>query len=210
MIPEWLQLEGEPDGVDWEIIARYAAQKSRMVPALAKTLRLRFEDRTGRPAAVAAAKNTQAARDIENAWKWIDRNWRDRMAPLFQLQKPPSKTPKPSARPNRGGGFIPPAEALSRAIRGPRPGHALTHIGPSIQNHDRLRHALEEIGLPPDVRVGWNNCQLFVTRGWSGFGIQIDADTLEEALEILRELVTTGEIDVRKADFLPDQSMQNE
>ena len=58
-----------------------------MVPVLAKTLRLRLNDRMGRPAAVAAAKNEKEAREIENIWKWIDRNWEGRIAPLFQLEK---------------------------------------------------------------------------------------------------------------------------
>jgi hypothetical protein len=199
-IPMWLQCEDDPETVNWDIVARYAVQKRRMVPSLAKTLRLRFDDRMGRPAAMAAAKNAKAAREIENCWKWIDRNWRSRIAPLFQLQAPPVEAQKISPRPHSAGRFIPPGEALTRAIRRPQAqaAHEVMKIGPSLQNHDRLGTALQKIGVPQDVHVGWNNGQLMVGR-WNEYGISINGDTLTEALEILEDLVTTGTIDMRKA-----------
>ena len=89
-IPVWLRRVGESDAIDWQTVERYATQMKRRVPALAKTLSLRLDDRTGRPAAMAAARSEREAHEIENAWKWIDRNWRERIAPLFQLEKPPS------------------------------------------------------------------------------------------------------------------------
>jgi hypothetical protein len=87
-IPEWLQRGEEYDAVDWETVAAYAAQKPRMAPDLARTLILRFERHIGRPEAVARAWSEREGRAIAAAWKWIDRNWKDRIAPLFQAEKP--------------------------------------------------------------------------------------------------------------------------
>lgn len=198
----WLQCEDDPEAVDWDTVARYAVQKGRMAPALAKTLRLRFDDRIGRPAAMATAKNAKAAREIENCWKWIDRNWRSRIAPLFQLQAPPAEVPEAVARPRSASRFIPPGEALTRAIRRPQAqaAHEVMKTGPSLQNHDRLGNALQKIGVPQDIHVGWSNGLLLVGR-WNEYGISIDADTLAEALEILQDFVTTGAIDMRKTNL---------
>jgi hypothetical protein len=87
--PEWLRRGDENDCVDWETVAVYAAQKPRMAPALAEALILRFEDRIGRPAAIAAAHSAEKVHEIEAAWKWIDRNSESRLAPICRMAKAP-------------------------------------------------------------------------------------------------------------------------
>ena len=85
-------------------------------------------------------------------------------------------------------------------MRGANPVQTLIHAGPSIQNQDRLRQALEEIGLPSDVSVDWNPAgQLTVSR--HGAKYRIEADTFEEAFELLGELVVTCEIDLGQRRF---------
>jgi hypothetical protein len=88
-VPRWLQREGEPDTLDWETVAAYAVLKPRMACDLARTLIARLELRLGRPEAMARATNADEAAAIEAAWKWIDRNANDRIAPLFTVSAPP-------------------------------------------------------------------------------------------------------------------------
>jgi hypothetical protein len=88
-IPEWLQRGEEYDAVDWETVAVHAAQKPRMAPVLAATLISRCAVGIGRPKAVATALDPGRAREIEAAWKWIDRNWASKIAPLFQKADAP-------------------------------------------------------------------------------------------------------------------------
>jgi hypothetical protein len=115
-IPEWLQRAGEPDVVDWNTVAKYAAVKASLAPSLAKTLRLRLVKRIGRPAAMRAASSPREAREIEAAWKWIDRNTETRIAPLFRLSDPPA----PGGRAKVGDGFISPARALRSVLEADR------------------------------------------------------------------------------------------
>ena len=89
-VPDWLLCDGEIGVVDWERVAKYAALKPHLAAPLAKTLRLRFEKRTGRLAAMRAASSPREACEIEAAWKWIDRNAATRIAPLFRLSAPPT------------------------------------------------------------------------------------------------------------------------
>jgi hypothetical protein len=88
-IPGWLQRGEEPDAVDWETVAAYAVLKPRMACQLARALINRFELRIGRPETMARAANDDEAAAIEAAWKWIDRNAQDRIAPLFKMVGPP-------------------------------------------------------------------------------------------------------------------------
>src|SRR5579872_1851017 len=88
-IPGWLQRENESDAVDWETVAAYAVLKPRMACELARVLIMRLELRVGRPEAISSAANPQEAGQIEAAWKWIDRNNQERIAPLFKLAAPP-------------------------------------------------------------------------------------------------------------------------
>jgi hypothetical protein len=113
-VPDWLQRDGQCDAVDWETVAKYAALKAHLVPSLAKTLRLRLEQRVGRPAAMRAASSPTEAREIEAAWKWIDRYTVTRIAPLFRLPEPPAALGKGKAK--VGGRFIPPAQALRSVL----------------------------------------------------------------------------------------------
>ena len=116
-IPDWLQRDGEPDDVDWETVAKYAALKARLVPSLAKVLRLRLDQRIGRPAAMRAASSPREAREIEAAWKWIDRYAATRIAPLFRLSGPPVLRGDAKVRDGtQKDGFIPAAQAL-RSVR---------------------------------------------------------------------------------------------
>ena len=118
-IPIWLQRDDEYDAVNWETVAKYAALKPRLVPSLAKALRLRLEEKIGRPAAMRAASSPKEAREIGAAWKWIDRYTETRIAPLFQLSAPPPPRGKAAVR----GGFIPPAQVLRSVLNAhlPRP-----------------------------------------------------------------------------------------
>jgi hypothetical protein len=88
-IPEWLKRPHEHDAVDWETVAVYAALKPRMASLLAQVLMMRLEFRTGRPAAIASGQDHDQAAAIEAAWKWIDRNFKDRISPLFRTDEPP-------------------------------------------------------------------------------------------------------------------------
>jgi hypothetical protein len=87
-IQRWLQRGEEYDSVDWETVAAYAVQKPRMACSLARALIQRFEFQTGRPEAAARAESKQEASELEAAWKWIDRNWAERIAPLFRMETP--------------------------------------------------------------------------------------------------------------------------
>jgi hypothetical protein len=127
-IPQWLQKRGEHDAVNWEIVAQYVALKPRMVRALARALRLRFEDRITKRAALEQTANLKEAREIENAWKWIDRCWKTRIAPLFQMEQPP--TASAAGAPRRV--FTSPSEVLRKK------GALVPEIiwcGPSLDNY---------------------------------------------------------------------------
>jgi hypothetical protein len=87
-IPGWLQRGEEADAVDWETVAAYAALKPRMACRLARVLVMR-QLGIGRPEAVSRAKTDQEASAIEAAWKWLDRNFDDRIVPLFKMVDPP-------------------------------------------------------------------------------------------------------------------------
>jgi hypothetical protein len=116
-IPDWLQRDGESDAVDWETVAKYAAQKVYMVPSLAKVLRLRLQQRIGRPAAMRAASSPREAREIEAAWKWIDRYACTRIAPLFRLSEPPVLRGDAKVRDGlQKDGFIRAAQALRSVL----------------------------------------------------------------------------------------------
>lgn len=88
-IPVWLQRGNEYDAIDWETVAAYAALKPRMACQLARVLIMR-QLGIGRPEAVSRAESAKEdAKAIEAAWKWIDRNFDERIAPLFKMADPP-------------------------------------------------------------------------------------------------------------------------
>jgi len=195
-IPVWLRRDGESDAVDWETVAEYAALKPHLAPSLAKTLRLRLDERVGRPAAMRAASSPREAHEIEAAWKWIDRYTETRIAPLFKLSAPPVPRGRAKVRggyipPAQRGGFIPPAQAL-RSVLGahlPWPDVRMASCGPHLQEQYSLSMALDEIcllgGLRRDsVGIKWNGCRLSVLWGEKVFEIKTDA--INEGLEVFR------------------------
>jgi len=212
-VPDWLQRRDDPDAVDWETVARYAARKPRMVPALARALKLRFDDRIGRPQAVARMASAQQGLEIEAAWKWIDRYWRERIAPLFQLEKPPATKAAGDCTPRKGYGsqrsFVPPSQVLRDAVARRRPSinFEVLSSGPSLQvppiNGQReagrcpsYRYRFEDgIGLQGvrgDVLSVWDGSRLALLRcidspPESLSAILIPGGTLEQAIEALRE-----------------------
>jgi hypothetical protein len=111
-----------------------------MVPVLARALELRFEKKMSRDAAVQAAQMINARGEIEAAWKWIDRNWRDRIAPLFQLEYPPSTAKPAKALKNKSAArFTPPWEAIRDAAARGRQGQDWITAPSIIQERNDLR-----------------------------------------------------------------------
>jgi hypothetical protein len=111
-IPKWLQLDHEYDAFDWETVARHAALKPAMVRALALTLKLRYEDNLTREQAVSLSGTSGLK--IEAAWKWIDRNAKDRIAPLLRMEEAP-KADSGTTRDERPvPRFIPPGKAIKK------------------------------------------------------------------------------------------------
>jgi hypothetical protein len=88
-ISGWLRRGEEHDSIDWETVAAYAVLKPRTACHLARVLITRFDRRLGRPEAMARAASAEDGSAIEAAWKWIDRNADDRIAPLFKMISPP-------------------------------------------------------------------------------------------------------------------------
>ena len=190
-IPGWLQRDGESDAVNWETVAQYAAGKARLVPSLAKTLRLRFEERLGRPGAMRVALSSEEAHEIEAAWKWIDRYWTTGIAPLFQLSAPPAPVGKTVARPKVRCEFIPAARTL-RSVLGahlPPPAVPEACYGRQLQTQDAMSTELDEICLRAGLRrdriwLRWNGRRLSLS--YEEFAVGIEAETISEALEALK------------------------
>src|SRR5207249_984908 len=112
-IPEWLQHEDELDRFDWNIVAKYAALKPTMVPALALALNLRFHENLSRDEAM---QRTNRPKELQASWKWIDRNWETRIVPVLRMKQRPISDPAPQDQSRKA--FIPPWEAL-RGTNGP-------------------------------------------------------------------------------------------
>jgi hypothetical protein len=90
-VPQWLQ-GSTPWEIDWQTVAQHAVVKTSMQSSVARVLRMRFSDGLSRDKAVLTAKTVEAARTIEAAWKWIDRNLTERIKPLFYLDFPPKRS----------------------------------------------------------------------------------------------------------------------
>jgi hypothetical protein len=138
LIPKWLQEEDECDAVCWQTVARYAATKFDMVPILGKTLEFRFKRDMSKRAAIAAATSRAEARQIANAWKWVDRNLERRIRPMFKLEKPPEirYEQRPDLSSHKRTGFIYPWDAL----RGKgRLQAEIIRAGPSIDNYQQKK-----------------------------------------------------------------------
>ncbi len=200
-IPGWLQRDGERDAVNWEAVAQHVVRKPKMVPAVARVLELRATG-VSRPRAVAGAKSREESREIESAWKWVDREWDGRIVPLFRKEKPPGVTgPENGALPVKTiralRGFVAPGQALSQISERRSPKSDLTPA-PSIEKRDRLRLLTESVGLREEVRVAWNGRSLSLTIDgpdrWTRRGLAIETDTLDEAIDALREIAEDGSV----------------
>ena len=111
IIPRWLQRPNDGDAYNWETVARYAATKPCMVPALALALQLRFERSLPREQAISWGR--VFGQNVEAAWKWIDRNGKDRIAPLLRMEQAPSTSPDVT-KPGRPR-WVPPGDAIKQA-----------------------------------------------------------------------------------------------
>jgi hypothetical protein len=110
-VPKWLQHPVECNRIDWRIVAEHAALKANMVPDLALALKLRFDEHLTRSAAMLKAAGR--SKQVEAAWKWMDRNWQSRIEPLFGMGRAPTSA---HATPPRAG-FIQPWKALHYVSR---------------------------------------------------------------------------------------------
>lgn len=119
-IPKWLQHQEEPDRIDWSIVAKYAALKPSMVPALALTLDLRIHENLSRDEAVRA---TGRQKELEASWKWIDRNWETRIVPVLRMKHCPIADLAPQNQSRKS--FIPPWEALRGTNKQPNGDHGV-------------------------------------------------------------------------------------
>jgi hypothetical protein len=208
-IPAWLQSSEYADAVNWWKVAEYSTLKPRMVPALAKTLKLRFEDRIGYPQAAAAARGKQEQHEIQAAWRWIDRNQKSRIAPLFRLDGPLMEADNSKPKPVRHRQFIQSAQALKDVLARHRASSQelnLVYVGPTLSNPcsnparepwerepwvddpwERLRARcpykfVDTVGLRHDVLMLWDGSSLILRHRSSPNAYQIDADSLDVAL----------------------------
>jgi hypothetical protein len=203
-IPGWLQHKEEPDRVDWDLVAKHAALKPNMVPALALALNLRFRDGVGRDEARRRVANVGLAHKVEAAYKWIDRKTKTRIAPLLKIQEAPA--PDPVAHTERKA-FTPPWEALRKAsragVRGvqgllgcPRPAfHVAGKAGRLAGDGGTAETDLYVPILtpPPGLKVSWS-------RSWYGLRAticevktgreeEVYGDEIAEVIGLLRWLI---------------------
>ena len=83
-----------------------------MAEALGMALYLRFQQGLSRDKAIAIVEPTEA-RQLEAAWKWIDRNLEERIAPVLRMLSPP-KPAQEIVPPTGQQGFVPPWVALKK------------------------------------------------------------------------------------------------
>ncbi|MCE5306803.1 MAG: hypothetical protein LLG20_04105 [Acidobacteriales bacterium] len=203
-IPQWLQRDEEYDAVDWLKVARHVARKPRMIPALAKALTQRAAG-FSRPRSVTMAASKEEAREIEAAWRWIDREWQRTIVPLFLHEQPPEEPAdrRPTDAKRKQRSFIPPSEALKNILarRTPKP-TGLMSGGPSLQvqriepRRDlsprpswqyRFEDGAGLRGLRPNAFAVWDGSTMILARTDSSDGLAIQAKTLNEALDLLRD-----------------------
>jgi hypothetical protein len=115
-IPHWLQKKHEYDAINWKTVAKNAVLKPAMEKCLARVLEMRFTNGLSRDRAVATAACLDEKREIEAAWKWIDRNARERIGPLFRLDTRPTKANTKRVTEGRSR-FLPPGEAIKRVCQ---------------------------------------------------------------------------------------------
>ncbi len=132
-IPQWLRNPVEYETTDWNKVATYSALKPSMVRSLAFVLSLRFDEHLTREEALRKGRNRGYGKKVAAAWKWIDRNFETRIAPLFKMES----APKIAERTKAHLPMISAGEAIKRAVARER----INPIGsPSIkQDHHDLR-----------------------------------------------------------------------
>jgi hypothetical protein len=193
-IPVWLQRDEEADAVDWHKVAQYAARKPGMAPALGKALGLRAAG-ISRPRAAAMAKSNAEAREIESAWKWIDREWDSRIAPLFHREKPPViAVARSGPRPARGRkGFIAPWEAIREACE-PRHRNGTDLIcSPGLRQASEVAEEIvRSLHLPAGISIAFAGGNHYGVRALlkeraADRSLLIEGDTMGDVLEIVRE-----------------------
>lgn len=138
-IPGWLQHEEQYDRINWETVARYAAPKPAMVPALRATLELRFGEHLSRRAAIGKAAQRGLPYNIEATWKWIDRNWATRILPLFHMERPPVAPSRENAAAAKKSTarLVSPWDALRKASAREKPKTDWIHA-PSLMQEKRV------------------------------------------------------------------------
>jgi len=152
-IPDWLQKKHESDAIDWQKVARYAVLKPEMKKSLVRALELRFEMGLSRDKAVATGGCADEKKEIEAAWKWIDRNVEERIAPLFRMDEPPSKLQKQKNASGNRSHYIPPGEAIRRVCLEERRRSAVPPWSlPSIMT-EVGKYPENSIPVPPEVGV---------------------------------------------------------
>lgn len=134
----------EYETTDWNKVATYSALKPSMVRSLAFVLTLRFDEHLTREEAIRRGRNRGHGEKVAAAWKWIDRNFETRIAPLFKMESAPKIAERTQARPSHLP-KISAGEAIKRAVARER----INPIGsPSIKQdqHDLRRFTILQPG----------------------------------------------------------------
>jgi hypothetical protein len=108
-VPDWLSAGGKYGlAVEWARVAEYAVRKKSMASNVAKVLAF-MTCGMSRELSMETASDTEEREAIGAAWRWVDRNWKTRIVPLFHMDEPPAPVVK--TRPPKRK-FRPPWEAL--------------------------------------------------------------------------------------------------
>ena len=110
-IPKHLKRDDDPTRMDWSKVAGLVVLKTRMREPVALVLERRYEQGMTRTEALAGIRHPQQRLKFEDAWRWVDRNWRARIVPILQSDG----RPKPEQQALRRGP-VPPWMALLDAI----------------------------------------------------------------------------------------------
>jgi hypothetical protein len=193
-IPEWLQRDKEADAIDWYKVAKYAARKPGMVPALGKALGFRAVG-ISRPRAVAMAKSKKEAFEMQSAWKWIDREWDSRVVPLFHRGQPPdlavaNSRARPACCPKS---FIAPWEAIRKACEPKHRDDGDLICSPSLEQASEVTDEIvRSLRLPSGISISLTGDRFCGVRAVllersTGRTLRIERVTMSEVLELVRE-----------------------
>jgi hypothetical protein len=103
--------------VDWGIVAERAVLKREKSFAVAQVLQYRALGYS-RDRFLALCKNDVERKQAQAAWRWVDRSWDTRIAPVLHGDPAPTR---PTAKPNHALTFIPAWKALTRISDRNRP-----------------------------------------------------------------------------------------